>query len=62
MKERILNYRKRIDACLSGDIQVEDWNKVLDEHLIQIGFFHQIHLRSLTLRQKHRDIVRRAAL
>lgn len=47
MKERILNYRKRIDACLSGDIQVEDWNKVLDEHLIQIGFFQHerlIHL------------------
>lgn len=47
MKERILNYRKRIDACLSGDIVVEDWDKLMEEHLIQIGFFQHerlIHL------------------
>lgn len=47
MKERILAYRKRIDGCLSGEIEVEDWNKLLDEHLIQIGFFQHerlIHL------------------
>ncbi|MBQ0027737.1 MAG: hypothetical protein KBS96_03965 [Lachnospiraceae bacterium] len=47
MKKRILNYRYRIDDCLSGKIVVEDWNRLLEEHLIQIGFFQHerlIHL------------------
>lgn len=44
MKERILEYRKRIDSCLAGEIIVEDWNKLLEEHLIQIGFFQHERL------------------
>lgn len=47
MKKRILAYRKRIDACLSGEISVEDWEKLLEEHLIQVAFFQHerlIHL------------------
>lgn len=47
MKKRIIEYRERIDAYLNGDIQVESWERVLDEHLVQIGFFQHerlIHL------------------
>ncbi len=47
MKKRILAYRKRIDACLSGEIVIDDWRVLLEEHLIQIGFFQHerlIHL------------------
>lgn len=47
MKKRILAYRSRIDALLSGDIPVEDWDAVLEEHLVQVGFFQHerlIHL------------------
>ena len=47
MKKRILTYRQRIDDCLEGRIEVSDWNALLGEHLIQIGFFQHerlIHL------------------
>ena len=47
LKKRILAYRKRIDACLSGETEVGDWNALLEEHLVQIGFFQHerlIHL------------------
>ena len=47
MKRRILDYVKRIDGCLSGEIQVDSWEELLEEHLIQIGFFQHerlIHL------------------
>ena len=47
MKERILNYRNRIDALLDENNKETDWNKVMSEHLIQIGFFQHerfIHL------------------
>lgn len=47
MKERIQSYRQRIDDCIEGKIKVDDWNALLDEHLIQIGFFQHerlIHL------------------
>lgn len=47
MKKRILEYRQRIDYYLSGQSKVDDWNKLLEEHLIQIGFFQHerlIHL------------------
>lgn len=49
MKERILAYRRKIDELLE-DEEVEksvDWNKVLEEHLVQISFFQHerlIHL------------------
>ena len=47
MKERILEYRKRIDKLLEEDNARTDWKKVMDEHLIQVGFFQHerlIHL------------------
>ena len=47
MKERILNYRKYIDDVLSGKIKTDDYEKLRNEHLIQIGFFQHerlIHL------------------
>ena len=47
MKERILGYRKRIDKVLSNNNEKTDWKAVLEEHLIQIGFFQHerlIHL------------------
>lgn len=47
MKERILSYRKRIDTLLSEKAPDTDWNLVLEEHLVQIGFFQHerlIHL------------------
>lgn len=47
MKERILAYRKRIDALLADAPADTDWNAVLAEHLIQVGFFQHerlIHL------------------
>ncbi|MBP9997431.1 MAG: hypothetical protein KBT19_09250 [Lachnospiraceae bacterium] len=47
MKERILSYRHRIDDSLQGKIEVDSWQRLLDEHLIQIGFFQHerlIHL------------------
>lgn len=47
MKKRILAYRNRIDDCLSGKIQVDDWQALLEEHLVQVSFFQHerlIHL------------------
>lgn len=45
MEKRILSYRRRIDELLQRDDA--DWRKVLEEHLVQIGFFQHerlIHL------------------
>ncbi len=47
MKERILEYRNRIDKLLAENNKKTDWQEVLDEHLIQVGFFQHerlIHL------------------
>jgi Flp pilus assembly protein TadB len=47
MKERILNYRTRIDALLEENAPDTPWEKVLEEHLVQVGFFQHerlIHL------------------
>lgn len=47
MKERILHYRTHIDTLLSENPAGLDWNAVLTEHLVQIGFFQHerlIHL------------------
>lgn len=46
MEKRILAYRKYIDDILSSD-ELRDWEKVIQVHLIQIGFFQHerlIHL------------------
>lgn len=47
MKKRILSYRKRIDDLLENASVETDWNDVMQEHLVQIGFFQHerlIHL------------------
>lgn len=47
MKQRILNYRMKIDAILDKDEPGTDWNEILEEHLVQVGFFQHerlIHL------------------
>ena len=47
MRKRILDYRKRIDALLEENAPDTDWEDVLSEHLVQIGFFQHerlIHL------------------
>ena len=47
MKERIIGYRKRIDALLLQPPEGTDWEAVLKEHLTQVSFFRHerlIHL------------------
>ena len=43
MKKRILDYRKRIDGLLASG-EDEDWEEILKEHLVQIGFFQHERL------------------
>lgn len=42
MEERILSYRKRVDELLKQE--EADWEKIMEEHLIQIGFFQHERL------------------
>ena len=44
MKERILNYRNRIDNLISVNSEETDWDRVISEHLVQIGFFQHERL------------------
>lgn len=46
MKKRIIEYRQKIDTILtiSQDISPEQWEAILEEHLIQIGFFQHERL------------------
>ncbi|MBQ3600000.1 MAG: hypothetical protein II992_02215 [Lachnospiraceae bacterium] len=47
MKNRILNYRKQMDSLLGQKNAETDWEKVLEEHLVQVAFFQHerlIHL------------------
>ena len=47
MKERIVGYRKRMDALLAQPSEGTDWEAVLREHLTQVSFFQHerlIHL------------------
>ncbi len=47
MKERILEYRNRIDRIIEQNDEATDWEDIMQEHLIQIGFFQHerlIHL------------------
>lgn len=44
MKERILNYRNRIDNLIGANSEETDWGAVIDEHLVQIGFFQHERL------------------
>lgn len=42
MEKRILEYRKRIDELLKREN--ENWDEILTEHLVQIGFFQHERL------------------
>ncbi len=47
MKKRIISYRQLVDSLLDENSDKTDWESVLEEHLIQIGFFQHerlIHL------------------
>lgn len=52
MKKRILDYRIKIDNLLSESVSNEqgvsenttDWNKIMEEHLVQISFFQHERL------------------
>lgn len=49
MKKRIISYRLKVDSILSNPdaIPPKRWNEILQEHLVQIGFFQHerlIHL------------------
>ena len=44
MKRRIVTYRCRIDGLLYNQDEVDNWEEVLSEHLIQIGFFQHERL------------------
>jgi Flp pilus assembly protein TadB len=44
VKERILNYRNRIDNLIGANSEETDWGAVIDEHLVQIGFFQHERL------------------
>lgn len=47
MKKRILGYYNRIQTLLEEDNPETDWDLILKEHLVQVGFFQHerlIHL------------------
>ena len=46
MKKRILSYRQKVDALLAhpDTISPDRWSDILQEHLIQIGFFQHERL------------------
>lgn len=46
MKKRIITYRQKIDALLANpdNISPDRWFHILQEHLIQIGFFQHERL------------------
>ncbi len=46
MKKRIITYRQKIDALLAhpDTISSDRWSDILQEHLIQIGFFQHERL------------------
>ena len=44
MKKRILDYRGKIDNLLEKNAPDTDWEAVLSEHLVQIGFFQHERL------------------
>lgn len=44
MKKRILAYRNHIDQLLEQNSPATNWQNVLEEHLIQVGFFQHERL------------------
>lgn len=50
MKERILAYRTRIDELIKKQDKDTDWEDILEEHLVQIGFFqHERHVHLIVM-------------
>lgn len=48
MRERLVAYRKRIEALLEEGENGQDWDDIIEEHLVQIGFFqHERHIHLL---------------
>ncbi len=46
MKKRMVNYRRKVEAALSGGGPA-DWEKLREEHLVRISFFQ--HERAMHL-------------
>jgi hypothetical protein len=44
MKKRILEYRTRIDTLLEENAPDTPWEEILEEHLVQVGFFQHERL------------------
>ena len=44
MKNRILGYRTRIDEIIEKNAPDTDWQELLNEHMVQIGFFQHERL------------------
>ncbi|MCI7323403.1 MAG: hypothetical protein MR508_08940 [Lachnospiraceae bacterium] len=44
MKNRILGYRTRIDEIIEKNAPDTNWQELLNEHLVQIGFFQHERL------------------
>lgn len=47
MKKRIVTYLEKMDRIIEENGEYTDWNEVLNEHLVQVGFFQHerlIHL------------------
>jgi len=47
MANRIRNYKKWVEELLKRELTAEEWKKLREEHLVQIGFFQHerlIHL------------------
>ena len=44
MKKRILAYRNHIDHLLEQNTPATNWQNVLEEHLVQVGFFQHERL------------------
>jgi len=44
MRERLVNYRKRIDDLLQNPPEGLDWGEVVEQHLVQVSFFQHERL------------------
>lgn len=44
MRKRLVGYRRRIDDLLAHPPVDVDWQAVLEEHLVQVGFFQHERL------------------
>lgn len=44
MRKRLVNYRRRVDEVLDNNNPDQDWNEIIDEHLVQVSFFQHERL------------------